>query len=78
MSGVGSPEGVALGGEMRLLFPPCFRSSMGKEWGKDRAWESALGVIQVYLLRKEESCRKKSQMLTETFGFGSIFMMWPL
>ena len=38
--GVGSSEGVAWGGEMRLLFSPSFRSRIGKEWRK----EGALGV----------------------------------
>ena len=38
--GVGSSEGVAWGGEMRLLFSPCFRNRIGKEWRK----EGALGV----------------------------------
>lgn len=40
MPGVGSSEGVAWGGEMRLLFSPSFRSRIGKEWRK----EGALGI----------------------------------
>lgn len=35
VSGVGSSEGVAWG-EVRLLFPHCFRSRVVKEWEKER------------------------------------------
>lgn len=39
--GVGSSEAVAWGGEIRLLFSPCCRSRIGKEWRK----EGALGIL---------------------------------
>lgn len=46
--GAGSSKGVAGGGEVRLLFFPCFISQLGKEWGKGGVLGSLLlGVTRV-------------------------------